>query len=46
MATDRLRPGDVLFPAPPLVISRDEIDQIVDILDEVSRRYEEQNLPC
>jgi L-2,4-diaminobutyrate transaminase len=39
-----LHPGNVLFLAPPLTISRSEIDQIVDIVDRALGLYEQRYL--
>lgn len=46
LITLTLHPGNVLFLAPPLVISRAEIDEMITILDRAFTRYEEQYLPC
>ena len=44
LITLTLHPGNVLFLAPPLVISHDEIDQMVDIVDRALSQYEEKHL--
>lgn len=44
LITLTLHPGNVLFLAPPLVISRDEIDQMCDIVDRALGQYEEKHL--
>ena len=44
LITLTLHPGNVLFLAPPLTISRDEIDQMVDIVDRALGIYEERYL--
>ena len=42
LITLTLHPGNVLFLAPPLVISHDEIDQMVNIIDRAFSQYEEK----
>ena len=44
LITLTLHPGNVLFIAPPLVISRDETDQLVDMIDRALVLYEERYL--
>jgi adenosylmethionine-8-amino-7-oxononanoate aminotransferase len=44
LITLTLHPGNVLFLAPPLTISRREIDQMVDMLDRALGIYEERYL--
>ena len=44
LITLTLHPGNVMFLAPPLVISLDEIDQMVDIVDKAFIQYEERHL--
>jgi adenosylmethionine-8-amino-7-oxononanoate aminotransferase len=44
LITLTLHPGNVLFLAPPLIISQDEVDQMVDILDRSFTEYEETQL--
>jgi len=44
LITLTLHPGNVMFLAPPLVISHDEIDQMVDIVDQAFNHYEERHL--
>lgn len=44
LITLTLHPGNVMFLAPPLVISRDEIDQMIDIIDQAFSQYEERYL--
>jgi adenosylmethionine-8-amino-7-oxononanoate aminotransferase len=44
LITLTLHPGNVLFLAPPLVISREEIDQMVHIVDRALSQYEERHL--
>jgi adenosylmethionine-8-amino-7-oxononanoate aminotransferase len=42
LITLTLHPGNVLFLAPPLTISRDELDQMVDIVDRALTIYRER----
>jgi adenosylmethionine-8-amino-7-oxononanoate aminotransferase len=44
LITLTLHPGNVMFLAPPLVISREEIDQMVDIVGQALSQYEERHL--
>lgn len=44
LITLTLHPGNVLFLAPPLVISREEIDHMIAILDSAFTEYEETQL--
>jgi adenosylmethionine-8-amino-7-oxononanoate aminotransferase len=44
LITLTLHPGNVLFLAPPLVVSHDEIDQMVGIVDRALSQYEEKHL--
>lgn len=44
LITLTLHPGNVLFLAPPLVITRDEIDRMVEILDQAFTHYEAEYL--
>lgn len=44
LITLTLHPGNVLFLAPPLTISRSEIDQMVDIVDRALGLYEQRYL--
>ena len=44
LITLTLHPGNVLFLAPPLIISHDEIDQMINILDRAFIKYEETQL--
>lgn len=44
LITLTLHPGNVMFLAPPLVISHDEIDQMIDIVDQAFSQYEEKHI--
>ena len=44
LITLTLHPGNVLFLAPPLNISEDEVEQMVDIVDQALTIYEERYL--
>jgi adenosylmethionine-8-amino-7-oxononanoate aminotransferase len=44
LITLTLHPGNVLFIAPPLIISPNEVDQLVEILDRALAAYEERYL--
>jgi adenosylmethionine-8-amino-7-oxononanoate aminotransferase len=44
LITLTLHPGNVMFLAPPLVISRGEIDQMFNIVDQAFSQYEENHL--
>jgi 4-aminobutyrate aminotransferase-like enzyme len=44
LITLTLHPGNVMFLAPPLVISRDEIDHMINIVDRAFSQYEENHL--
>lgn len=46
LVTLTLHPGNVLFLAPPLVITRHELDQMIDILDQAFAHYEEERPSC
>ena len=43
LITLTLHPGNVIFFSPPLIISREEVDQLVGIVDRALARYEETN---
>lgn len=44
LITLTLHPGNVLFLAPPLTITQDEIEQMVDIVDQALTIYEEEHM--
>jgi 4-aminobutyrate aminotransferase-like enzyme len=44
LITLTLHPGNVMFLAPPLVISGDEIDHMINIVDQAFSQYEENHI--
>ena len=44
LITLTLHPGNVLFLAPPLTISHDEIDHMLDVLDRALGIYEDRHV--